>query len=356
MTAEDSKKFSSAAEGLLDWYATRKRPFPWRETTDPYRIWISEVMLQQTQTSRAADYYLRWMELFPTLQDLAEAEEERVLKAWEGLGYYSRAKNLLRAARTLVDEGWRTLPSTLEALLSLPGVGPYTAAAVASIAFGLAVPALDANAKRVFARLIDLEIPVDRSEGEKILLKIFREMMPAERPGDFNQAVMDLGATICLPRRPTCPLCPLREVCLSAERKTIPVRPVFSRKEKSVSIEGQLWMLKKEGMFFLRRRPSQGLWADFEEFPWSAPPLERFAAPESCPSNGSFSSLGRVRSSFTRWRLTLEVLLFDGENPLNFVTPPGRWVKEEELETLPLPGPSRKARELLFAAGIISVR
>ncbi|NLB83293.1 MAG: A/G-specific adenine glycosylase, partial [Synergistaceae bacterium] len=165
MTAENPKSFSSAAERLLDWYEIKKRLFPWRETKDPYRIWISEVMLQQTQTSRAADYYLRWMELFPTLRDLAGAEEERVLKAWEGLGYYSRAKILLRAARTLVEEGRDTLPPTLEELLSLPGVGAYTAAAVASIAFGLAVPALDANAKRVFARLLDLQIPVDRSEG-----------------------------------------------------------------------------------------------------------------------------------------------------------------------------------------------
>lgn len=219
MTAENPKSFSSAAKGLLDWYEIQKRLFPWRETKDPYRIWISEVMLQQTQTSRAADYYLQWMELFPTLRDLAGAEEERVLKAWEGLGYYSRAKNLLRAARTLVEEGRDTLPSTLEELLSLPGVGAYTAAAVASIAFGLAVPALDANAKRVFARLLDLEIPVDRSEGEKILRHSMGEMMPPERAGDFNQAVMDLGATVCLPVRP-----PARSVLFRGY--------VFLRKEK----------------------------------------------------------------------------------------------------------------------------
>lgn len=356
MTTENSESFFSAAKRLLDWYEIHKRPFPWRQTKDPYSIWISEVMLQQTQTSRAADFYLQWMELFPTLGTLAGAEEETVLKAWEGLGYYSRAKNLLRAARRVVEERRQTLPSTLEELLSLPGVGAYTAAAVGSIAFGLAVPALDANAKRVFARLLDLEIPVDRSEGEKILRKLFQELIPSDRPGDFNQAVMDLGATVCLPRTPSCPLCPLREICLSAERKTIPVRPVFSRREKSVAIEGQLWVLKKEGLFFLRRRPSQGLWADFEEFPWYAPALEKSAAPFPCPLNGSFSILGRVRSSFTRWRLTLEVLLFDGENLPDFVPPPGRWVKEEELERLPLPGPGRKVRELLFAAGIISVR
>ena len=180
--------------------------------------------------------------------------------------------------------------------------------------------------------------------------------MPPERAGDFNQAVMDLGATVCLPGTPSCPICPLQGVCLSAERKTIPERPVFSRREKSVSIEGELWVLKKEGTVFLRRRPSQRLWADFEEFPWSAPPLEKSTCPVPCPLNGSFSSLGRVQSSFTRWRLTLEVLLFDGQNLLNFVPPPGRWVKGEELEALPLPGPSRKVRELLFAAGIISVR
>ncbi len=356
MNAGNSKFNISAAKELLSWYEVEKRPFPWRETKDPYSIWISEVMLQQTQTTRAADYYLRWMEHFPTLADLAGAEEETVLKAWEGLGYYGRAKNLLRAARGVVEKGRKTLPSTLEELLSLPGVGPYTAAAVASIAFGQAVPALDANAKRVFARLLDLEIPVDRSGGEKILRKIFSEMIPSERPGDFNQAVMDLGATVCLPRTPSCPLCPLREICLSRERKTVPGRPVFSRPEKSVSIEGHLWVLKQEGAVFLRRRPSRGLWSGFEEFPWTAPPLEETVPPVPCPAEGPFSSLGRVRSSFTRWRLTLEVLLIERKNLPDFPPSPGRWVNGRELETVPLPGPSRKVRELLFAENIISPR
>ena len=356
MNAENSKTTTSTAKELLSWYEAEKRLFPWRDTKDPYRIWISEVMLQQTQTSRAVDYYLKWIELFPTLKDLAGAGEETVLKVWEGLGYYGRAKNLLRAARTLVDDGRETLPSSLEDLLSLPGVGPYTAAAVASIAFGRAVPALEANGKRVFARLLDLEIPVDRSEGEKIIREYFSEMIPAERPGDFNQAVMDLGAAICLPRLPFCPQCPLRGVCLSAERKSFLDRPVFSRTEKSVSIEGQLWVMKKGGTVFLRRRPSRGLWSGFEEFPWSAPPLEESAPLLPCTVEGAFSSLGRVRSSFTRWRLTLEVLLFDGENLADFAQSPGRWMNGTELEAVPLPGPSRKARELLFSKKIIAVR
>ena len=356
MKGKITKELPSAGEDLLGWYEGSKRTFPWRNTDDPYRIWISEVMLQQTRTSRAADYYLRWMELFPTLEDLARTPEEGVLKAWEGLGYYGRAKNLLRAARLLAEEGRDTLPSELHALLSLPGVGAYTAAAVASIAFGLAVPALDANAKRVFARLTDLELPVDRAEGEEILRNFMMEMMPPEKPGDFNQAVMDLGATVCLSVTPSCPLCPLRKVCLSAERKTIPQRPVFSPREKSASIEGQLWVLKNEGMVCLRRRPSKGLWADFEEFPWSAPPLEERILPFSPPAPGSFSSLGKVRSSFTRWRLTLDVLLFEGKAGEDFAPSQARWVEGRELETLPLPGPSRKARELLFGKGIISVR
>lgn len=356
MKGKITKELLSAGENLLEWYEKSKRAFPWRNTDDPYRIWISEVMLQQTRTSRAADYYLRWMELFPTLGDLARAPEDRVLKAWEGLGYYGRAKNLLRAARLLAEEGRDTLPSELQSLLSLPGVGAYTAAAVASIAFGLAVPALDANAKRVFARLTDLELPVDRAEGEEILRNLMGGMMPREKPGDFNQAVMDLGATVCLSVTPSCPLCPLRRACLSAERKTILQRPVFSPREKSASIEGQLWVLKNEGMVCLRRRPSKGLWADFEEFPWSAPPLEERILPFSPPAPGSFSSLGKVRSSFTRWRLTLDVLLFEGKAGEDFAPSQARWVEGRELETLPLPGPSRKARELLFGKGVISVR
>ncbi|GAB1487085.1 hypothetical protein MASR2M79_21380 [Aminivibrio sp.] len=164
-------------------------------------------------------------------------------------------------------------------------MGTYTAAAVASIAFGLAVPALDANAKRVFARLTDLELPVDRAEGEEILRNFMMEMMPPEKPGDFNQAVMDLGATVCLSVTPSCPLCPLRKVCLSAERKTIPQRPVFSPREKSASIEGQLWVLKNEGMVCLRRRPSKGLWADFEALP-GAPRSWRKGPPPSPSAPG----------------------------------------------------------------------
>src|SRR5690606_21752002 len=198
---------------LLRWFAHAKRPLPWRETSDPYAIWVSEVMLQQTQVSVVRPYSPAFLERFPPVTARAEAPLERVLEAWKGLGYYGRARNLHRAARVIVAEHAGLLPDTLEGLKALPGFGPYTAGAVASIAFGLEAPIVDGNVARVFSRLFELDgLPGDRAR-EKQLWALAGQLVKGRSPGDLNQSLMELGATVCKPEAPTCPGCPVRAHC-----------------------------------------------------------------------------------------------------------------------------------------------
>ncbi len=187
---------------ILEWYASNARQLPWRGVGDPYAVWVSEVMLQQTQVETVIPYYQRWMERFPNLPSLAAAGEQQVLAAWEGLGYYARARNLWRAARELVEAGASQLPADPRELEKLPGIGRYTAGAIASIAFGADAPALDGNIKRVLSRVHDLDLPVDRPEGLRRLWELAAADLVPGRAGDQNQALMDLGAAICLPREP----------------------------------------------------------------------------------------------------------------------------------------------------------
>jgi len=353
MVSEAIRSKNEGARALLRWYHSAKRSFPWRETGDPYKIWISEVMLQQTQTSRAVEYYRMWTELFPDVRSLAGADTEKLLKAWEGLGYYSRARNLQKAAKELAESGANSLPGDYSRLLALPGVGPYTAGAVASIAFGIPVPAIDANGRRVFSRLLDLEEPADRPAGQRAIRDTFTAMIPDDSPGDFNQAVMELGATVCLPRTTACGECPLVFLCLSRIRGTALLRPVLFRKEQGRSVEGHMFVFLRKDRVYLRKRPGKGLWAGFEEFPWEAPPAEAsLGIPGSLIERGT--DMGTVRCSFTRWRARLRTLLVPlGEREDLLLSCGGRWVGSDELAALALPSAGGRAREKLFGRAVI---
>ena len=216
---------------LLSWYSEKARDLPWRNTRDPYAIWVSEVMLQQTRVETVIPYYQRWLAEFPTIQTLAEADEDRILRIWEGLGYYSRARNLQAAARIIMQEYQGCLPADQSALEGLPGIGPYTAGAILSIAFNIPAPILDGNLRRVFTMFFNIKTPIQTSETEKILWNISESLLPEESPGDLNQGLMELGALVCLPKNPSCNICPLASDCqanLLGIQADLPVRKVKS--------------------------------------------------------------------------------------------------------------------------------
>ncbi len=255
------------AKRLLAWYAREGRKLPWRGSQDPYAVWVSEVMLQQTRVETVIPYFERWMKLFPGIGDLAAATEQDVLAAWEGLGYYSRARNLYKAARILMEEYGGKLPRDLAALRSLPGIGRYTVGAIASMAFGQDVPTLDANLRRVFARVFDVSEPADSPQGEEILWKLAEQNLPRGRAGDYNQALMDLGATLCLPKKPRCLLCPLNELCQARSLGIQEQRPVLKPKAFVPHYTVTAAVLRRDGKVLLAKRPSRGLLGGMWEFP-----------------------------------------------------------------------------------------
>ena len=252
---------------LLTWYRAHGRTLPWRGLTDPYAVWVSEIMLQQTRVETVIPYFEKWMRLFPTVQALANASEQEVLNAWEGLGYYSRARNFHKSAKIVVEKYDGKLPRDLEELGKLPGIGRYTVGALASILFGMDEPALDGNLKRVYARLFDVSEPVNSSGGEKNLWRIARENLPNGRAADFNQALMDLGATICLPKKPRCLLCPVMDLCLACEHGTQEQRPVKKPKSPTPSHVHVAAVIVRRGRVLLAQRPSRGLLGGMWEFP-----------------------------------------------------------------------------------------
>ena len=252
---------------LLNWYRHQGRTLPWRGHPDPYAVWVSEIMLQQTRVETVIPYFEKWMGLFPTMQALANASEQDVLNAWEGLGYYSRARNFHKAAKIVIEKYGGELPRDLGELGKLPGIGRYTVGALASILFGMDEPALDGNLKRVYARLFDVSEPVDSSDGENILWQIARENLPKGQAADFNQALMDLGATVCLPKKPRCLLCPVMEFCRAREHGMQTLRPVKRSKGDTPSHVHAAAVVIRRGKVLLAQRPSQGLLGGMWEFP-----------------------------------------------------------------------------------------
>ena len=256
---------------LLAWFGLNRRGLPWREDRTPYRVWISEIMLQQTRVDTVIAYYQKWLKAFPTIADLAAAAEQDVLKLWEGLGYYSRARSLHRAARIIVRDYGGELPSDPDALAKLPGIGPYTVGSISAIAFGNPVPAIDGNVRRVYSRLFDLSAPLRSKTSEAELKRISERFLTdpnvSAAPGDFLEALMDLGATICAPAAPRCPICPLRDDCLAAARGTVRERPVVEKKAPTPTLTVTAAVIADgNGRLLLTRRPKNGLLGGLWEF------------------------------------------------------------------------------------------
>ena len=241
---------------------------PWKGIRDPYRIWLSEIILQQTRVAQGTPYYERFVAAYPTVADLAAAPDDEVMKRWEGLGYYSRARNLLRAARVVTAEHGGNFPTTYAGLLQLPGVGPYTAAAIGSFAFGLPLPVLDGNVFRILARYTDSATPIDTTEGKKYFTQLAEAALGAADARPFNQAIMDFGATVCTPKRADCPRCPLRDKCLAYGRDQVYERPVKAKKlARRTRYFNYLVVEDAAGHVILRRRPEGDIWAGLHDFP-----------------------------------------------------------------------------------------
>lgn len=262
-----SLKMDRLASKLLSWYRVNKRTPPWRDHPSAYAIWVSEIMLQQTRVETVIPYFEKWMRLFPTVYDLANASEQAVLTAWEGLGYYSRARNLHKAAKIVVEQYGGELPRDVTELARLPGIGRYTVGAIASIAFGMDVSALDGNIKRVYSRIFDIQEPVDSPAGGKLLWQLADDHLPKGHAGDYNQALMDLGAMICVPRNPRCLVCPVMDLCRARANGTQNQRPARLPKKTVPHVVHAAAVILENGRVLLVRRPSTGLLGGMWEFP-----------------------------------------------------------------------------------------
>lgn len=305
---------SEIVSPLLAWWDSGHADLPWRNGRDPYAIWVAEIMLQQTQITTVIPYYERWLGRFPTVQALAAASLDEVLKQWEGLGYYSRARNLHQAAQTVINEYAGRIPDTVEGLLKLKGIGRYTAGAIASIAFDHPAPILDGNVIRVLSRITDYPEDVTTTAAKNHLWQVAASLVPDERPGDFNQALMELGQRICLPAVPQCHLCPIVEHCLARAHGTQlerPVRPPRRQTPHYDVVAGVIW--RDETHFLIAQRPVEGLLGGLWEFPGGkVQPGESFAAALGREIEEELAmeiEVGRpittIQHAYTHFRITL---------------------------------------------------
>ena len=262
------KKITSFREKLLAWYDANKRDLPWRRTQDPYKIWISEIMLQQTRVDTVIPYYERFLDWFPTVADLAQAPEEKLLKAWEGLGYYSRVRNMQKAAQQIMENHGGVFPSSYEAISQLKGIGPYTAGAIASIAFGLPEPAVDGNVMRVLARLFEVDYDIGVPTNRKIFQAMMEILIDPVRPGDFNQALMDLGSDIESPVNPRPEESPVKDFSAAYQHGTMDRYPIKAPKKKPVPVYLTAFIIKdSQGRYLLEKNEREGLLSGFWHFP-----------------------------------------------------------------------------------------
>jgi len=319
---------------LLSWYDASHRDLPWRRTSDPYRIWVSEIMLQQTRAQTVIPYYERFLKRFPTVQALAAASENDLLTLWSGLGYYSRARNLKRAAAAMVISGG--FPRDFDAIRALPGVGDYTAAAIASIAFGLPHAVVDGNVLRVVARVENDAADITAARTRERFRAVAQKWLDPARPGAFNQALMELGATVCLPRNPLCLVCPLTAVCGARQSGATAQLPVKLRPREPVRIAATLLLVRRGGEVLLKQRSSSA-----KRMPgfWDLP------GPEDLPWARVGKSCGEFRHSITHHRYTFHVYLASARSP----GPGYGWFPTKLLAEIPL---STTARKALRRAGV----
>ncbi len=336
---------------LLLWFKKNKRDLPWRKTKDPYRIWISEIMLQQTQIGTVIPYYEKFLKTFPTVRSLASAELSKVLKVWEGLGYYSRARNLHRTAKIILNQFNGKIPDNPKDLISLPGVGRYTAGALLSIAFNKEGPILDGNVKRVLSRLFAISGVTQKTE--KILWKYSASLIPKGHAGSFNQALMDLGATICTPKNPLCLQCPIKNLC-KGYRLGEPERfPTRAFKKRIPHIEAVAAVIQKDGKVLLKQRPTKGLLGGLWEFPnWKIEEKQRprlrlrlrnYIKKKVGINVEVKNSLGTFKQTYSHFKHTLHVFHCQYLNGRR----KGGWVSIKKFNRLPMSRIHRRIAQVI---------
>lgn len=339
------------SEELLAWYDIHARAMPWRvppaqskdgQRPDPYFIWMSEVMLQQTTVAAVKEYFRKFTTTWPTVRDLAAAEDADVMAAWAGLGYYARARNLLKCARVIVDDHGGVFPNTYDDLMKLPGIGPYTAAAVAAIAFNQPATVLDGNVERVMSRMYDIHNPLPAVKP--VLLARAKALTPNGRPGDYAQAVMDLGATICTPKNPACGICPWREPCEGRQAGTAPELPKKTPKKKTPTRLGYVYVGRRsDGAWLLETRPEKGLLGGMLAFPcsdWSDDPM-----PDP-PFDAKWEDSGQeARHTFTHFHLRLRIMVAQIDQ--HQAPARGNFVDHVDFSPAALPTAMRKVFDLV---------
>lgn len=353
-----SSERSKIIQPLLQWFRETKRDLPWRHTYDPYHVWISEIMLQQTQMDRGVAYFLRWMERFANVQAVAEAEEQEILKYWEGLGYYARARNLHKAAKVMVSDFGGEVPCEHDRLLSLPGIGPYTAAAIASVAGNYDVPVVDANVTRVYARLFNISESVKERHVQKRLVDIAENLLPEGQARAYNQSLMDLGGLVCTPKNPRCSECPVASSCEALLAGTVAERPVLGAKKKIITVHKVAGLILWNGKIFIQQRKADDVWGGLWEFPGGQvmenDPADQVIArilEDSGLSVALVKPITRVIHQYTHHKIFLHCFLckLEGADPTPVLASACnyRWINANELEQFAFPAGPRKLLEYI---------
>jgi len=358
-------EIQSLGKSLISWYMANHRDLPWRKTTNPYHIWVSEVMLQQTQVKTVLPYYHMFLKRFASLERLARADLQDVLKVWEGLGYYARARNLHRAAGTVLNHHHGMLPEGWEDFRKLPGVGDYIAAAVLSIAFNKPYPVVDGNVKRVLARLILVEEPVNKSTSIKIFKEAAGRLLSTQDPGTFNQAIMELGAMVCKPQQPLCNACPIQGMCLAYGTGRVGEYPKKLKRSPVPQFNIAVGVVFKNGKVLITRRKSEGLLGGLWEFPGgkirnnekAKDACIREIREETNLSVGVDRHLDRIKHAYTHFKIVMDVFccaFISGRVKLNGPVD-HRWIKIDNLNEYPFPKANHKFFPELkkFAANLV---
>ena len=366
-----SDELTKFRRSLRRWYQRRARDLPWRRTGDPYRIWLSEIMLQQTTVAAVVPYFERFLNRFPDIRELASADDREVLRLWEGLGYYSRARNIHRTARQVVAEQNGVFPGTVEELIKLPGIGRYTAGAIVSFAFDRPAPIVEANTLRLYSRLLALDENPRSTRGQRVLWAFAEHLLPRRRAGEFNQALMELGSQVCTPNEPTCPKCPVRTACRAfadGRQLEIPVMP--ARQEITAIVEAAV-AVRSGNQYLLRRNPEGQRWAglwDFLRFPIENAarhiPESGLDSTRSVPArlarqleSSSHDMAGieirtdrfltELRHGVTRYRIRLQCFLAETDGPRDQTADGFEWVHPDAFSEYPLSVTGRKLACLL---------